>query len=70
MNADIIFIGKILEIFRPTSEVEVKQIIAESPNKSFELDSLLTWFLKKSLDPLLPLITAIINRSMAKSVML
>ena len=70
MNADIIFIGKILEIFRPTSEVEVKQIIAESPIKSFELDSLLTWFLKKSLDPLLPLITAIINRSMAKSVML
>ena len=52
-----------LEMFRPTSEVEVKEIIIKSPNKSCDLDPLPTWFLKKCVDQLLPIITAIVNRS-------
>ena len=47
MNADIMFNGKILEMFRPTSEVEDKEIIIKSPNKSCDLDPLYTWLLKK-----------------------
>ena len=70
MDADIMFNGNMLEMFRPTSEVEVKEIIIKSPNKSCDLDPLPTWLLKKCVDQLLPLITAIINRSMAESVML
>ena len=58
-----------LEMFRPTSEVEVKEIIIKSPNKSCDLDPLPTWLLKKCVDQLLPLITAIVNRSMDESVM-
>ena len=69
MDADIMFNGNMLEMFRPTSEVEVKEIIIKSPNKSCDLDPLPTWLLKKCVDQLLPLITAIINRSMAESVM-
>jgi len=32
INADIMFNGDILEMFRPTSEVEVKEITIKSPN--------------------------------------
>ena len=38
MNEDIMFIGYVFEMFRPTSEVEVKEIIIKSPNKSCDLD--------------------------------
>ena len=69
MNEDIMFNGNVLEMFRPTSEVEVKEIIIKSPNKSCDLDPLPTWLLKKCVDQLLPLITAIVNRSMDESVM-
>jgi len=55
---------------RPTFEVEVKEIIIKSQNKSRVLDPLPTWLLKKCVDQLLPLITAIIKRSMDESVML
>jgi len=64
------FNGNILEIFRPTSEVEVNEIIINSPNTSCDLDPLLTRRLKKCVDQLLPRITAIVNRSMDESVML
>jgi len=57
-------------MFRPTSEIELKEIIIKSPNKSCDLDPLPTWLLKKCVDQLLPLITAIVNRSMDESVML
>ena len=69
MDADIMFNVNIREMFRPTSEVEVKDIIIKSHNKSYNLDSLPTWPLKKYMDQFLPLITDIVNRSMDKSVM-
>jgi len=37
IDADIMFNGKMIKIFRPTSEVEVKEIITKSSNKSFDL---------------------------------
>ena len=56
--------GNMLEMLQPTSEVEVKEIIIKSPNKSCDLDPLPTCNLKKCVDQHLPLITAIVNRSM------
>ena len=69
MDADIMFNGNMFEMFRPTSEVEVKEIIIKSPIKSCDLGPLPTWLSKKCVDQLLPLITAIVNRSMDESVM-
>ena len=63
------FNGKKLEMFRPASAVEIKEIIVKSPNKSCDLDPLPTWRLKKCVGQLLPLIIAIFNRSMVESVM-
>jgi len=57
------------EMFRPISEVEVREIITKSQNKSSDLDPLPTWPLKKCVDQLLLLITAIFNRLMDESVM-
>ena len=70
MDADIMFNGNMLEMFRPTSEVEVKEITLKSPNKLCDLDPLPTWLLKKCVDQLLPLITAIVHGSMDESVIL
>ena len=63
MNADIMLNGKMFEMFRPTSEVNVKEIITKPPNKSCDLDPVSTWLLKKRVDHLLPQITALVNRS-------
>jgi len=41
-DVDILFNGNMLEMFGPTSEVEVKEIIIKSPNKSSDLDPLPT----------------------------
>ena len=69
MNAVVMFNGKMVELLRPTSEVEVKEIIIKSPNKSCDLNPLPTGLMKKCVDHFLPLITAVINRSMDESVM-
>ena len=39
IEADIMFNGIMHGMFRPTSEVETKEIIIKSPNKSRDLDS-------------------------------
>jgi len=69
MDADIMFNGNILEMFRPTSEVEVKEVIIKFPKKSYDLDPLPTWILRKCVDQLLPLITIIVIRPIDESVM-
>ena len=43
MDTDIMFKGNMLEMFRPTSEVEVKEIIIKATNKSCYLDALPTY---------------------------
>ena len=58
--------AKPLEIIRPVSEVEVKEIITQSLSKTCHLGPLPTLGLKKCFDQLHPLITSIINRSMKK----
>ena len=62
------FNGKMLQTFLPASEVDIKEIITKSPNNSCDLDSPPAWLLKKCVDQRLSLIRAIINRSMAESV--
>jgi len=62
------FNEKKLKMFQSTSEVEVKELITKSLNKSRHLDSLPTWLLKKYVDQVLLLITPCINRSMVGSV--
>ena len=38
--------GKMLEMFRPASAVEAKEIITKSPNESCDLDPLPDWLLR------------------------
>ena len=67
MRADNIFDGRHLAEFVPACSEEVREIIISSPCKSCSLDPLPTWLLKQSVDLLLPIITAIINQSLAES---
>jgi len=67
MSADIKFEGQPLTIFAPATQDEVSDIIIKSPAKSCELDPLPTYLLKEVLEYLLPLITAIINKSLVES---
>ena len=53
--------------FHPVAEKEVEDIIQKSPNKSCELDPIPTWLLKSCMKELIPLITSIINESLATS---
>ena len=62
--------GKMFQLFRLTSEVKVKEIITNSPNKSCNLDPLLPWILKGKKHMYgSTLIIAIINSSIDVSVM-
>jgi len=62
MDAYITSNWKILEMFRPASEVQVKEMITKSPKKSSDLVLLPNWLFEKYMDQLLPLITAIISK--------
>ena len=50
MDAYITSNWKILEMFRPASEVEVKDIIITSLNKSVNFDPLAPWLLRICVD--------------------
>ena len=54
-----------LRDLNPASYEEVREVILSSPNKTCDLDLILTWLLKKCIDQLLPIITGIINSSMS-----
>ena len=49
----------------PGSCEEVREVILSSSNKTCDLDPIPTWLLKKCIDQLLPIITAIINSSIS-----
>jgi hypothetical protein len=51
--------------FEPTTEDEIRKIIAKSPEKSCSLDPIPTWILKQNADILAPVITKIVNLSLA-----
>ena len=67
LTADIRFEGQPLTALVPATQDEIRDIIKKSPSKSCELDPLPTYLLRLCLDQLLPLITTIINRSLAES---
>ena len=54
-----------LRDLNPASRGEVREVILSSPDKTCDLDPIPTWLLKKCIDQLLPIITAIINSSMS-----
>ena len=54
-----------LQRFLPVTHDEVKRIITNLPNKSCELDSIRAWLLRQCLDNFVPLLTVIINKSLA-----
>ena len=62
------FTGTPLTAFTPATEDEVRKVINKAPSKSCELDVIPTWLLKQCLEPLLPIITAIINRSLKEGI--
>ena len=64
MSADIKFEGQPLTKLAPATQDKVRDIIIKSPSISCELDSLHTYLLKEVLEYLLPLITAIISKSL------
>ncbi|KAK2151072.1 hypothetical protein LSH36_376g00013 [Paralvinella palmiformis] len=57
----------VLADFKPATPEEVRSVIRKAPDKSCELRPIPTWLLKQYLDELVPLMTAIINRSMETS---
>ena len=60
-------INSILSSFAPATEAEIVKLINKSASKSCDLDPIPTWLLKLCLDPLLPVITHIVNVSLSTS---
>jgi hypothetical protein len=57
-------VENMLLAFRPLSQEEVRKMIKKAPNKHCDLDPMPTWLLKECLDPLLPVLTLLINKSL------
>ena len=57
-----------LSEMRPATIEEVRKLITSYSNKSCELDPVPTWLLKKCLHELLPLLTALINKSLTTGI--
>jgi len=63
------FQGSALTQFKAVTEEDVSKIIRSSVSKSCDLDPWPTWMLKENLDPILPSLTHLINRSLATGTM-
>ena len=61
------FDGSCLTKLQQTSQDEIRKIITGAPTKSCELDPLPTFLLKQCIESFLPIITSIINKSIASS---
>ena len=61
------FSGTPLTTFMDATELEIRNIIKLSPDKSCELDPLPTWLLEECIDELVPTITDIVNMSLRDS---
>ena len=64
---DIEFDGERMTVFRPASPDEIRKIVMKALLKSCELDPIPTHIVKSCLDSLLPMITAIVNKSLDDS---
>ena len=58
------FEGIPLNEFAPATEDEVLKALSKAPSKTSEMDPLPSWLLKQCAQQVLPLITAIVNKSM------
>ena len=67
LDDDVMFDGIPLQRFLPATHDDVKRIITNSPNNSCDLDPIPTWLLRQCLDHFVPLLTAIINKSLTTS---
>ena len=68
LDDDVMFDGIPLQRFLPATHDDMNRIITNSPNKSNDLDPIPTRLLRQCLDHFVPLITAIITKSLATSV--
>jgi hypothetical protein len=57
----------VLDMFTAASEDEIRKLILSSPSKHCDLDPMPTWMLKEHLELLLPVITKLVNLSLATS---
>ena len=67
LEADVKFDGTPLTSLSPASMEEVRKIIKRAPVKPCELDPIPTYLLKTCINSLLPIITKIVNTSLAES---
>lgn len=54
-----------LSSFAPATKDEILKLIRQSPSTTCSLDPLPTWLLKENLQPLLPVLTELVNMSLA-----
>ena len=59
------FDGEVLNSFTEVSEDDIRKIIHSSWTKSWALDPIPTWLLKKCEDELIPVLTSIVNTSLS-----
>jgi hypothetical protein len=68
MNQPIQKFVSLLETLSPATEDEVRKLVQQSAPKSCDLDPIPSWLLKECLDELIPIITHMVNESLATSV--
>ena len=66
--ADVKYSGASLTQFYPASCDEIRKLIMKSPSKSCDLDPLPTHMLKQSIDEFVPIITAMVNKSLSEAI--
>jgi hypothetical protein len=64
LRADVKFTGQHLTRLAPASSDEIKKLLVKSPSKSCELDPMPTYLLKQCVNNILPVITAMVNKSL------
>ena len=64
LRADVKFTGQHLTRLAPASSDEIGKLLVKSPSKSCELDPMPTYLLKQYVNNVLPVITAMVNKSL------
>ena len=64
LRADVKFTGQHLTRLAPASSDEIGKLLVKSPSKSCELDLMPTYLLKQCVNNVLPVITAMVNKSL------
>ena len=64
LRADVKFTGQHLTRLAPASSDEIEKLLVKSPSKSCELDPMPTYLLKQCVNNILPVITAMVNKSL------